>query len=294
MNKDHNEMKRTGSYGLITLIFIVLLGSCEIINPAEKIPSYIRIDTFKVKINDFDKGSASHMITDIWLSVGGTNMGVYVMPFTIPTLETGLQTLTIRPGIKVNGISASRKAYPFYEPITVDVELHEGEIHLIEPVSTYKDVCKFPWMEDFEDPGVSFLYPQYSDTTIINQNRIVKEGRYSGAIFLTSENADFEMYCDKDFELPKNATPVFFEFDYMNNNGFEIGMYLIEGGIIEWYTLVYVKPSTKWKRFYVDLGTTATYHNSTELFRVAIRASYELKDDETANIYMDNIKLIHY
>jgi len=84
------------------------------------------------------------------------------------------------------------------------------------------------------------------------------------------------------------------EFDYLNTNGFEVGMYLIEGGIIEWYTLVYVKPSDRWKRFYVDLGTTATYHSSTELFRIAVRSSFELEEGETSNIYLDNIKLIHF
>ncbi|MCD6346268.1 MAG: hypothetical protein J7L96_02485, partial [Bacteroidales bacterium] len=127
-------MKRKGAFGLIALVFIVLMGSCEIINPPEQIPSYIRIDTFNVLVNDFDQGSASHMITDIWINIGGKIIGTYVMPFTIPTLETGLQTVIISPGIKVNGISASRRKYPFYKPVKLDIELHEGEIHLIEPV----------------------------------------------------------------------------------------------------------------------------------------------------------------
>ncbi|MBT3244757.1 MAG: hypothetical protein HN352_16540 [Bacteroidetes bacterium] len=287
-------MKQAANFGIISLVSILLFGSCEIINPPEKIPSYIRIDTFKVVVNEFDRGTATHMMTDIWMSVGGTNMGVYTMPFTIPTLETGLQTITIRPGIKLNGISASRIAYPFYEPVIIDLELHEKEIHLLEPVSTYKDVCKFPWIEEFEDPGVSFLYPVYSDTTIINQRNVVREGNYSGAIFLTKDAADFEAYFDDDIELPQNATPVLLEFDYKNTNGFEVGMYLIEDGMMEWNSLVYIKPSERWKRFYVDLGTKATYASTTELFRIVIRAAFELEDEETANIYLDNVKLIHY
>ncbi len=269
-------------------------SSCELINPSEDIPSYIKIDTFMVTVNDFDKGSSSHYMTDIWISVGGTNMGVYTMPFTIPTLETGLQTITISGGIKLNGISASRMRYPFYEPVIFDMELHAGEIHEITPKSTYKEVCKFPWIEDFEDPGISLVHPDYSDAHIENNNEVVYEGRYSANISLNEDFLDFEAHSDKDFELPENGSPVLFEFDYLNTNGFEVGMYLLENGIIEWYTLVYVKPSSKWKRFYVDLGTTATYHNEAELYRISIRAVYEPEVGETGEIYLDNLKLIHY
>jgi len=288
-------MKTTGLYTAITLFSLLFLFSCDLINPPEEIPAYIQIDTFKITVDDFDKGSASHMITDIWLSVGGQNMGAFTMPFTIPTLEKGLQTVFIKPGIQLNGISASRMAYPFYKPVTVDVDLKEGEIQLIQPVSEYKDECIFRFIEDFEDPGVNFIYQSYSDTTFIVQKNVVKEGRTSGAIYLTEENSNFEAYIDEDFDLPENGSPVFIEFDYKNNNGFQVGVYLIEDGALSWYGLVYVRPSDVWKRLYVDLGTMATYHHSTELYRISFLASHEQKDTSImGEIYLDNIKIIHY
>jgi len=234
------------------------------------------------------------MITVCYVSVGGANLGIFEMPFTVPSLETGLQTLTIRPGVKLNGISASRIDYPFFEPYIIDYELHVGEIHLIEPHTRYKEVCKFPLIEDFEDPGISFNYKDYSDTVFVNQNDVLREGRYTGAIFLNEVQATFEATSNEDYELPQNSSPVLFEFDYKNNNGFEIGMYLIEGGAAVWNGLLYVKPSTVWKRFYVDIGQTATIELSTELFRMGIRAFYEEESGGAAEIYLDNIKLIHY
>ncbi len=281
---------------IIVSIFVpvIMLSSCELINPPEKIPSYIRIDTFKVEVNDFDMGSASHMMTICYISVGGSNLGVFEMPFTVPSLETGMQTLTIRPGIKLNGIAASRIDYPFFEPYIVDCELRAGEIHLIEPKTTYKQSCKFPWIVDFEDPGIELLYADYSDTVFIYQNIVLREGRYSGAIFLNKNQAVFEAYSSKDFDIPKNVSPVLLEFDYKNNNGFEIGMYLLEGGAAVWYNLVYIKPSPVWKRFYVDIGQTATTHQSTELFRMGIRAFHEPENTDAGEIYLDNIKLIHF
>ncbi|MCK5821480.1 MAG: hypothetical protein KAH17_06325 [Bacteroidales bacterium] len=288
-------MKTTGLYAAIALFSIVYLSSCDIINPPEEIPAYIRIDTFQVTVDDFDKGSASHMITDIWMSVGGSNMGAFTMPFTIPTLKTGSQSVFIKPGIKLNGISASRIAYPFFKPLTIDLDLKKGEIHLIQPVSEYKEECIFRFVENFEDPGVSFIHQDYSDTAFITQKNVVKEGRSSGAIYLTEENSNFEAYIDEDFDLPENGSFALLEFDYKTNNGFQVGMYLIEDGALSWYGLVYVRPSDVWKRMYVDLGTVATYHNSTELYRISFLAAHEQKDAETmGEIYLDNIKIIHY
>lgn len=288
-------MKKAGFIVSTTLIFLLSCFSCEIINPPEDIPAYIQIDTFKVVVDDFDKGTAGHMMGDIWLSVGGKNMGVYTMPFTIPTLETGFQTLTVKPGIKMNGISASRIAYPFFKPYIIDEQLTPGETTTIEPVSTYKEECVFPYIENFDDPGVSFIYPAYSQVAIDIQKDVVREGRSSGAIFLTKEDTLFEAYLDEDFDLPENATPVFLEFDYKNNNGFQVGFYLIEDGAMEWSGLVYVRPSATWKRIYVDLGTTATYQHHTDLYRISFIAAHEQEDENTTGeIYLDNIKVIHY
>lgn len=280
---------------LIGLLVLAGFPACNLINPPEEIPAYIRIDTFQVTIQNFDEGSASHMITDCWISVGGSNLGVFVMPFTIPSLEKGWQTVSVRPGIKLNGVSASRIDYPFFEPYLTDLDLREGEIHHLAPVTTYKDACQFPFIEDFEDPGVSFTYSDYTDTTFILQKEVVREGRVSGAIYLDYTRSAFEAWLNKDLELPENATPVLLEFDYLNNNEFEVGMYLIEDGVMVWNPLVYVRASDNWKRFYVDLGTTATLESETDLYRISLRAVHEQADStQRGEIFLDNIKVIHY
>ena len=278
----------------VTFLALGVLSSCDLINPPERIPSYIQIDTVLVSVKDFDQGSASHMMTICYLSVGGANIGVFEMPFTVPSLETGLQTLTIRPGIKLNGISASRIDYPFYEPYIIDYELHAGEVHLFEPTTTYKDECKFPWIEDFEDPGLSFQYPAYTDTVFVVQDKILLEGKYTGAIFLNENQALFEASSTSDYEIPQNQSAVLLEFDYKNTNGFEIGMYLLEGGVGKWYDLVYIKPSPVWKRFYVDIGQTASMNQSTELFRMGFRAFHEAGVADPTEVYLHNTKLIHF
>ncbi|MDX5345959.1 MAG: hypothetical protein LPJ89_02375, partial [Hymenobacteraceae bacterium] len=77
------------------LLFLVLatVSGCEIINPDEETPSYIRINRI-----DFDPqatGYASAAITDAWVFASDPNrnsfelIGVYELPATVPLLISG-------------------------------------------------------------------------------------------------------------------------------------------------------------------------------------------------------------
>ena len=278
----------------LLLSMVIILSSCDIINPPEDVPTFIKIDTFKVIVKDIDQGAATHQITNCYLNVGGANVGIFQMPFEIPCLETGMQTVHIRPGIKLNGISASRIDYPFFKPYIIDFELRENETHLFAPETTYKEECVFAWKENFEDAGLGINYADYSDTTIISQNDVLRSGRYSGAIFVDEENALFDGFSTEFYELPQNGGPVLMELDYKNNNGFEIGMYFLEDGATEWFDLIYINPSDVWKRIYVDVGSYTSNNPTVDKFRMGIRVFYELENNETGKVYLDNIKLIHF
>ncbi|MFO7616700.1 MAG: hypothetical protein R6V75_05570 [Bacteroidales bacterium] len=276
------------------LVVCSLLFSCDLINPPEKIPTYIKIDTMLVRVDDFDRGAATHQISNVFLTVENSLLGIFEMPFTVPCLSTGKQEVFIRPGIRLNGIAGSRVEYPFFKPYRDSVNLAEGEIITINPITTYKDECQFPWMEDFEDAGVSFIYSQYSDTTIRNQTSIVRTGRYSGAIYLDDNNRYFEATGPKDFVLPRNSATILLEFDYINDVEFELGMYVMEDGAAVWNSLLVVRENSNWKRFYADLHTTVAYNNNAEAFRIGFRAEYDTTRTGTQHIILDNVKLIHF
>ncbi|MFA6128046.1 MAG: hypothetical protein WC699_12125 [Bacteroidales bacterium] len=279
---------------LITLCCLSL--SCNIINPPEDIPSYIKVDTVVVKVTNFEQGSASHKMTCVKLNVGGTSLGIFEMPTMVPSLITGLQSLYLEPVFELNGIEGSRAVYPFFKPYigTGQFDFIPGEIITIVPTTTYKPECKFVWIEDFEDAGVSFLYPAYTDTVYRNQTDSVKEGHYSGAIYLDKKNRFFEAYSSTDFELPKNGSMALLEFDYKSTATLEFGMYLMEGESGVWTTIIAMRPSKHWNRIYIDLNTTATENLTTELFRPAFRAGWDSTGAAKQGIIMDNIKLIHF
>jgi len=273
-----------------------LLFSCNIINPAEDIPAYIKVDTILVKVTNFEQGSAKHNMTCIKINVAGTTLGFYQLPAMIPCLTTGEQSLYLEPGIELNGITGSRIVYPFYNPYigTGKFNFAEGEVITIVPQTTYKTVCKFPWIEDFEDAGVSFLYSTYSTATFKAQKDSVREGHYSGAIYLDKDHKYFEGYSSTDFVLPKTGTPVLIEFDYLSNALLEFGMYVLTDGAAVWNSLVYIRPISHWNRIYIDLNTTTGGYQSADFFRPAFRAAWDSTGIPVQGIIMDNLKLIHY
>jgi len=280
---------------IITLFLSTILMSCDIINPPEPIPAYIRIDTVHVVVNDIDKGSALHNLNNIWISVGGENLGVFEMPFEVPTLSTGFHTLTIRAGVKLNGIAASRFSYPFFENYLTDLELRSGEVYTITPVTTYKKDCVFAWMEDFEDAGVAFEYSDKSTVQFSNQHGVLREGRYSGAAQLDSEHRFLEVTSRDIFDLPPQASALFLEFDYQNTNPIEVGMYVIESdGSGVWSSVMLIKANEKWKRIYVDLGSPLSYEDNIKYYRPGFRAEWDQPDSLPSMIYLDNLKMIHF
>jgi len=286
---------------LTVITLAALLLSCNLINPVEEIPALIKIDTVLVTVKEFDKGSDSHQMTDIWISVGGKTLGVFEMPALIPCiLDTTSQWIYIRPGVKMNGMASTRVAYPFFVPYQlnvgqkVDLLLEAGKTSTITPTFTYKDECVFAWIEEFEDAGVTFSYASYSDTVFKNQNEMVKDGRFSGVVYLDSINSYFEARSAEDFTLPGDGTSILLEFDYLNTVEFEVGTYVIEDEVATWSSLIMVRKSDKWQRIYIDLHSTVAYETEADLFRMGFRAQWDSTGTATQSMLFDNIKLIHF
>ena len=280
---------------VITLAGFLL--SCNIINPSEDIPAYIKVDTVLVKVTNFDQGSASQNMTCVKLNVGGNTLGFFEMPTMVPCLVTGLQSLYLEPAFELNGIRGSREVYPFFKPYTGTgkFDFVPGKVITITPETTYKKECKFPWIEDFENAGASFLYSTYSDTVFINQKEKVREGRYSGAIYLDTKNRFFEAYSSTDFDFPSVNSQALIEFDYLSTTALEFGVYILNNGAGTWNSLVIIRPIDHWNRIYIDLHTTLEANYLTaEFFRPGFRAIWDSTNLTKQSIIMDNLKLIHY
>src|SRR5436190_18776076 len=131
----------------LILFFFLSLHSCEVINPDEEIPSYVRVENISLVTDTFTQGSASQKITDVWLYVDDQPLGVYEMPVSIPVLAEGPHALAIRAGVIVNGIASTRVYYPFYAFYNETVNLTRGTITTVSPTVNYFSGAVFSLQE---------------------------------------------------------------------------------------------------------------------------------------------------
>ena len=109
-----------------SLLAVLLLASCNIINPSESEPAYLTINNITLQANSSEGGN-THNIKDAWVYVNSQLVGIYQMPATFPVLEEGEQVVEVFAGIKVNGITDYPDAYTFYERDSIIVDLLLGE-----------------------------------------------------------------------------------------------------------------------------------------------------------------------
>jgi hypothetical protein len=100
--------------------------------------------------------------------------------------------------------------------------------------------------------------------------------------------------------LPANGIPIYLEVDYKCNDIFDIGLSVISASETKRYS-VYSANSTNglWKKVYVDMSTEISSEIATKgtntIFQILVRikkSGTPLTDN--TNLFLDNIKLIHF
>ncbi|MCD6112376.1 MAG: hypothetical protein J7J86_03805 [Bacteroidales bacterium] len=294
---------------IISFLTILLFStSCEKNEGIKDIPSYIQIDSISVVTDYFSQGTASNNITDAWVYIDEDFIGTFELPACFPVLMDGEHIIRIDPGIKLNGISSTRSPYPFYNPITKNINLVRGEIckiyekESINPVSqdttryittTYKDNVVFEWMEDFESSSLSIKTTSKSDTTITRVSDEAFEGLWSGKVSLDSIRNIFEATTKNDFQNPGNNSAIFLELNYKNNNIYNVGIFSNCIDKVIQTPIIVLNKTDKWKKIYINL----TIAVNREYNLITYDPFFEIsKEDEVENpeIYFDNIKLVHF
>lgn len=297
-------MKKTRvlvAFVIAAYVVMTCLMSCNKFKGDQEIPAYIHVDTFLFTTDYAFEGAASHKITDVWFYVDGNVLGCYELPATIPVLERGEHELTLIPGIKLNGNSSTRTINPFYKPYEIEsFELEEGVVDTILPTTRYytkeESTIRFD-IEDFERQ-ITLKESDNSDTTIILTERddpeawndLYGNSHHSGYVWLGDTTDFFCIMSDRQFaDLPNQGDNVFLEIDYKCTGVFKVGLLARVSGL-EQIDLIYVNPSEKWNKIYVNLGPNITDYQDAMYFEYFISAT--LDDASTAEYYFDNIKLV--
>lgn len=288
-------MKKVLLISLLVLIYIQF-NSCELIDEPEQIPSYIQIDTIKVQSDYLNEGSNSHNIKDAWLFVNNQLIGPFELPMKAPVLEEGEQMVEVFAGIDDNGIISLPEVYPFYDRYRVTKTLKRGETLVVEPTVLYNDDAQIT-IEDFEAGNL------FGEDLDGNQNNRITltttgqfEGQRSGYIRLTTENSFFEKGTQPNYRLydEDNPTaPVYMELNYKNNVPFEIGVIGYDNNVlVDKIYITGMNPSDTWNKIYINMSF-AVSGMKADNYQVVIRAA-KTEDVEVGEIFLDNVKLLHF
>ena len=283
-------------------LVLLLLTSCEAINPDESQPAILEVPEFSLSTNPAIEGTASEKITEAWLTINGEFLGAYSLPARIPVLANGTTRVKLEAGIRDNGISQTPEIYPFYQIFETDVNFDPLVSQSVAPAIGYLSNTKFALIEDFESGNRSFTQnriPDGSGISIIEND--VFEGGKAARITLTKERpiaelATLQRYAQLNTSSPfvylevnyKSEAPVVFGIIGYAVAGDSQGIALFEQGFL---------PKEEWNKIYFNLSATlaesefAEYEIGLQAFIPDAGAGSEL---EKAEVLLDNIKLLHF
>ncbi len=283
-------------------IFILLLSvSCK---KTDLTPTWLIINEIKLTTNEPIEGVNSHDIIDAWVYLNNQPKGVWELPAEIPILEEGEFNILVYPGVVQNGTYGERITYPFYNQLSDVKVFKRGDTIVLDLTTSYESSVNFSGKENFEDTG-SILNPDTEDDTTkmyniskTNYPDIVKYGNNCGRIKLHTGDTVCRVLTDVSMNLPSGR--IFMEFDYMNNNSFTVGIIAktaFSTTILspEYFVRAQDNNEMTWKKTYVDFSEYIGIQkaNGSILFDFYFLA---ILDDENteADIYIDNIKFVHY
>lgn len=275
------------------------LQACDLINPDEDEPAFLKIDSIRLSESFISHGSVSHNITDAWVFVNDEMIGIFELPATIPVLAEGEQSLLIGPGIEVSGLSELRDNYLFYTAYSTPFNFIPGEIQEVEPVVRYREEGNnyiYDVVDDFENIFSGFAPSNQSDTTIIKSEAAdeVFEGNASGVINITPDMDFVQIQTASAYELPLAGKVIYMELDYNTEVEFTIGVFINNNGfqdqIIDYITLR--KTNGQWKKAYIALTALLSNSVNPENFIFYFRSGLPAGGGVSGKIMLDNVKLM--
>jgi len=288
-------------YLLGILALTALTMACDVVNPEEDIPAYVYIPDIELQTRNNTEGTASEKITDVWFNLDGNFLGAYPLPALIPILEINGQELALQAGIKDNGINSTPEIYPFYQTFTIPISLAPNEVDTIHPVISYQDAAQFAFVEDFERNA--HLFENVVGNGNINQLELRTEGAFEGnqslRIKLDTSGSIVELATTESFRGLTSQSPlVYLEVNYRSDVPVVFGVIgRTAGGAPVGALNPGFSPSEEWNKIYFNL-TRILFDVNEEEYQVALQAFIPFEEGqltlESAEVWLDNIKLVHF
>jgi hypothetical protein len=275
---------------LFALLVLLQIQACNIINPVEKTPYFLTIDSVQLKsFNASLHGETSAKITDVWVYENNNLLGGFEVPARIPILADSGSNIDIQAGVLRNGIADDRLKYPYYKLESMPLNWAAGTTKHVSPSFTYVpfDQMKMYINEDFEI-GNAFL-PLNVDTTIQIAGA-AKYGSKCGVMYLDATHKQSQNIHQDKLELLPNQK-YYLEVDYKSDVPIAIDILCTSAnGTTAINPLGGIKPKADWNKIYFDIGALVDAVR-TKNYNVII-SSYLPEGQTTGTAYIDNVKIV--
>jgi len=284
-------------YLLFCAISLFILSSCVKNNPDS---AWLEVNQWTLETNpnsQYPTGELTHNFTDAWVFINGKVIGVFEVPFKIPVLMTGNVNIKIYPTVRNNGISATKKIFPFVEVYEINADLVANQTLTLNPTTRYFDAAQF-WVEDFEDAAIKIENDPNSLSSLIagNDPVILKWGNFYGQVNLNAIDSTWVGYTAGEMYLPTFAD-VYLEIDYYNTNSVTTGLLAISSSSIKNNDNIQLNSQdpagVKWKKIYIDLKELVSSSSTAAYFKQSFKAGLDSGDSDGV-IIMDNIKVVYF
>lgn len=278
------------------LLLPALLASCA---KGDKVPGYLEIPAVTLTTTTA-QGMATSKVTDVWVSVDESFVGVWELPARVPILAEGAHRIDVVPGVKRNGLFDSRVRYPLYTTWTGQVNLVREGTTTISAGIQYQPSAEF-WIEGFEDTFIRLNTTESSDTALIrftpteHPELVYLENSPCGGFHLDAAHPYIRLYTDEDFEA--SSGPVFLELDYRNDLTFTVGVLYSSNNTPSSAPLVILVPTRRsdgtmpWNKVYIDLS--GLFNSGVSERDIFIEASLP-STVASASVFLDNLKLVRF
>lgn len=285
---------------LIAIVATILAG-CVRNNPD---PAWLEVTEWTFESNAIgvvgDEGILTHNFTDAWVFIDNKFIGVFEVPFKIPVLVSGESEIKLYPTIRNNGISATKKIYPYADPYIISANLVQNQTLTVNPVTRYKDNTIIR-LWDFDDPGnLQIEAGQNSNTTLIFDNDPMVmtsiNGSGYGHVNFTNSMNQWQATSLELSDVPQQQAEVYLEIDYYNTVPIVTGVIAVEPSAVTGNVNVQInsqdEAEIEWKKIYLDLKTIVSGYPNAYAYRLSFDAI--LPDSlQTGYINIDNMKLVH-
>ncbi len=277
---------------LLCLVAMSILSSCDIINPEEPIPTYVRIDS--ILVQDASGQTLSSKVTGASISYGNSGaielLGVFRLPMVIPVLADQTGELYILPSVDVDGMLAQLYSYYFYQRIEADIVPSPGDtLDLGTLYASVIDTYSHHLDEDFEGGTAFALEGADSAADFGIQTDVVCSGDYSGLLEISAPQINAYILNSTQMDIPLGRIS-YVEIDYKSNVDLGVSLIYYDANTmsLKEFSFIGLRKKEDWNKVYLKIDDDIGYTQSPYYF-LAIEANRDPDSGEDAQIYLDNV-----